>query len=234
MKIAILGDTHGRSIWKKIVLDKSYDKIIFIGDYFDSKNGHSANRQIANFKEILEFKRANKDKVILLIGNHDFHYMTGVDESYSGYQNKYAKDINKVLDEVLAEELMQMCYSYDNLLFSHAGVTKTWVKQNSIDESNLVSSINNLFKTDKSSFKFCMGSNFSRSGEDITQPPIWVRPASLLKDGIDNYKQIVGHTSVTNILVLESLPIILIDALGTSEEYLVYEDSKFTIMKTKE
>jgi predicted phosphodiesterase len=86
MKITIIGDTHGRSKWKNIVeKEKDADKIIFIGDYFDAKDGgYSANRQIENFKEIVEFKRNNPDKVILLIGNHDFHYLKGVNEEYSG------------------------------------------------------------------------------------------------------------------------------------------------------
>jgi predicted phosphodiesterase len=39
MKIASIGDIHGRNYWKifKSVKDQ-YDKIIFIGDYVDSFN----------------------------------------------------------------------------------------------------------------------------------------------------------------------------------------------------
>jgi predicted phosphodiesterase len=45
MKLIALGDTHGRSKWKEIVeKENDADKIIFIGDYFDAKDGgYSAN-----------------------------------------------------------------------------------------------------------------------------------------------------------------------------------------------
>ena len=38
-KVIVLGDTHGRDIWKKIVeANPDADLFIFIGDYFDSFN----------------------------------------------------------------------------------------------------------------------------------------------------------------------------------------------------
>lgn len=33
MKILILGDIHGRTIWKQIIENENPDKIIFLGDY---------------------------------------------------------------------------------------------------------------------------------------------------------------------------------------------------------
>jgi len=37
MKIAAIGDVHGREIWKEIAEDasKNADKIVFLGDYID-------------------------------------------------------------------------------------------------------------------------------------------------------------------------------------------------------
>ena len=63
MRIVAIGDTHGRSKWKEIVeREKDADKIVFIGDYFDAKDGgYSANRQIVNFNEIVEYKKDNPD-----------------------------------------------------------------------------------------------------------------------------------------------------------------------------
>ena len=97
MKLIALGDIHGRSIWKDIVnLEKDANKIVFIGDYFDSHNsGYSGNRQIENFKDIIAFKEANPDKVITLTGNHDYHYIRGIGETYSGYQGGYALEIGE-------------------------------------------------------------------------------------------------------------------------------------------
>ena len=225
MKIVALGDTHGRSKWKEIVVEqKDADMIVFIGDYFDAKDGgYSANRQIENFKEIVQFKRDNPSKVVLLIGNHDFHYLNGVDETYSSYQFGYAKEINSVLQPAVDEGLLQMCYQYSSYFFSHAGLTKTWSNNNGIDMNNLEDSVNELFRNDIVKFKFTMGDNYSYGGNDITQTPIWVRPQSLVKDMVDDIICIVGHTQVKGVTVMEEDNLILIDCLGTSDEYLVLD-----------
>ena len=224
MKIIAIGDTHGRSKWKEIVKNDA-DKIIFIGDYFDAKDGgYSANRQIENFKEIVEFKRSNPNKVIMLIGNHDFHYLTGVNEEYSSFQWSYRKDINDALQPIVDEGLIQMCYQEGRYFFSHAGVTNTWCRNSDIDLSNLQESVNNLFKTDITKFKFTMGANLSFGGNDITQPPIWVRPQSLSIDMVDGIICVVGHTQVKELSILDSANLILIDCLGHTNEFLLIEN----------
>jgi len=85
MKTIVLGDTHGRSIWKEIVSQEKADRVIFIGDYFDSFDIEPVVQQ-HNFKEIIEFKEKGECEVILLIGNHDFHYLP-MGETYSGYKH---------------------------------------------------------------------------------------------------------------------------------------------------
>ena len=85
MKTIILGDTHGNDIWKKIVEEESPDKVIFVGDYFDSFDISFA-KQMYNFNEILDYKKSGNAEVTLLIGNHDYHYLPFVYENYSGYQ----------------------------------------------------------------------------------------------------------------------------------------------------
>jgi predicted phosphodiesterase len=228
MKIVAVGDTHGRSKWKEIVeMEKDFDKFIFIGDYFDAKDGgYSANRQIENFKDIVEFKRSNPDKVVLLIGNHDFHYLNGVNEEYSSFQWSYRKDINEALQPIVDEGLIQMCYKHNKYFFSHAGITKTWCKNNGIYSNNLESDINNLFRDDLTKFRFTMGENGSYGGNDVTQPPIWVRPQSLVKDMVDDIICIVGHTQVKEVTFMKEENLILIDCLGTNDDYLVIENDE--------
>lgn len=226
MKIVALGDTHGRVNWKEIVKKEvDADKFIFIGDYFDTHDDVTPEQQINNFIDIVEYKRANMDKVILLIGNHDFHYMGFVNETYSGYQYRSAPVINEILKKALDDNLLQMCYKHDIYVFTHAGVTKTWASNNNIDINDLENSINETFKTKPRAFGFTIGDNFSQTGNDITQPPIWVRPQALLSDTIEDIIYIVGHTTVINLGLREDLPkLILIDCLGTTGEYLVLEN----------
>ncbi len=231
MKTITIGDTHGRSIWKEIVKkEHDADKWIFIGDYFDSLHGgYSANRQIENFKDILEFQRYYPEKVILLTGNHDQHYTKGWKEYYAGFQSTYAIDIGEIIHLALREDLLQMCYKQDNILFSHAGITKTWCESNEIDIENVEQSINDLFKYKPNSFKFTSGAHHSDKGDDVTQSPIWVRPRSLFEDKIDGYIHVVGHTVQDNLITTND--IVLIDTLGTSGEYLEINNGILTAKK---
>ena len=225
MKIVALGDTHGRYNWKDIVAKESdADKIVFIGDYFDTHDDVTPEQQIENFLSILEYKKANMDKVVLLIGNHDYHYTGYAYSTYSGYQYGAAPRIREILLEALKDDLMQMCYKHDIYVFTHAGITKTWATRCNIDINDLENSINETFKTKPMYFDFTMGDNYSQTGNDITQTPIWVRPQALLSDKLDDIVYIVGHTTVVKLGLMEELPnLILIDCLGTTGEYLVLD-----------
>ena len=228
MRIIALGDTHGHSTWKKILSKEKSDKIIFIGDYFDSIN-ISGEKQIQNFKDIIYYKRCNKNSVVLLMGNHDFHYLD-MNERYSGFQDNKQFYIREELNNAIKENLMEMCYIHNDLLFTHAGVTKTWLKScGYTGEEPLDIFINDVFKYQPRKFKFTVGKNQSPYGDDITQSPIWVRPASLLKDKVDNYTCVVGHTQQDKLKMTKE--IVLIDTIGTSGEYLVYDNGVLTVKK---
>ncbi len=222
MRIIALGDTHGRKHWKQITIDETFDKVVFIGDYFDTHENISAQQQKDNFKDIIAYKKANMDKVVLLFGNHDFHYLRGIDETYSGFQMWQKTDIQEMLHAAIDEKLMQMCFAHGHLLFSHAGVTKTWCQNNGIELDMPEKGINELFEHKPSAFKFTPGANRSNTGDDVEQSPIWVRPQSLLKDAIDGLTQVVGHPTQRQLWFMANL--VLIDTLGTSAQYLIYDD----------
>ncbi len=224
MKIIAVGDIHGRTNWEQIVKQHpEFDKFVFIGDYFDPYDDIPATKQIENFNNIIAFKAANKDKVIMLIGNHDYHYMKDVDENYSRFNYHNAAAISNEFTR--HNELLQLCCIIDKYLFVHAGVTKYWCYANNINiDCNLEYQLNNLFTTNKRAFRFTPGEYFSMTGDEICQSPIWVRPQSLMADAIDNYTQIVGHTQVKEINVNNPFcNAIFIDALNYNQ-YLVIED----------
>lgn len=232
MKITAIGDIHGKDVWKKIVAkNSSSDKIIFMGDYFDSKDNISTEEQIENFNTIIRLKIRNPNQIVLLFGNHDFQYLPGINEKYSGYQYSGAAAINLVISESLRH--LQMCYIYENYLFSHAGVTKTWAASNLQHEGCLEIQINDLFKYKPQSFGFTMGERYDNYGNDITQTPIWVRPESLAIDKLENYIMVVGHTQCSNIEIGEGLfkDIIKIDTLDRSKEYLTIVNNEPIINK---
>jgi len=111
MKTIVLGDTHGRSNWKLAIHQDKPNRVIFMGDYFDSFEIPGVE-QIDNFKQILQYKENNPQvEVVLLIGNHDYHYFPEVGYTgTSGYQSKIAPSITQVVDE--NRHHLQIDYGY--------------------------------------------------------------------------------------------------------------------------
>lgn len=137
----IFPDIHGRNFWKAVV-DKYKDNpnavFIFLGDYLDPYPHEyiSEETAIGNFNEILEFANANKDRVILLLGNHDISYCgpTWICECRHSY--KYDEIIAKLFQE--NKNLFKLCYIVDipnspkKILFSHSCLTKSslsWISE---------------------------------------------------------------------------------------------------------
>lgn len=244
MKALFLGDTHGNPLWKTIVEKEQPDRVVFIGDYFDSPT-HLGVEQLHNFNEIIEYKKSGKSEVILLIGNHDYHYMPGfIGMGYSGYQPAMAYQFREALSTNM--EHLQMAYTMDDLLCSHAGVGYKWLTDTFGDENDessygwssdnipgMVDMINEQFKYKPLSFEFY---GFDPYGDDIYQTPIWIRPKSLFRVNHDTLRkkviQIVGHTGVKTIDIKGKSTgnrYYLIDCINTGQEYLIYEDGEFTV-----
>lgn len=222
MKIIAIGDTHGRDFWKWIARTQTFDKLVVLGDYFDSFE-IGATEQMDNFRELMAYKKANPDKVILLIGNHDFHYLPVAMEAmevYTGFQQKHAFQISRLLEE--HKNLLQMCYKWENYLFTHAGVTHTWLNDAGYHEETIDVFINELFQYQPRWFFFNGNDPY---GDDVTQPPVWVRPASLMKNAYryETIRQVVGHTTMRKLKVVKDR-FFFIDTSGTSQEYLVLKD----------
>lgn len=230
MRIIALGDTHGRTDWKQVTANEKFDKVVFIGDYFDTHEDITPEQQKSNFEDLIEYKKANIDKVVLLVGNHDYHYLRTVNETYSGFQEWHKTDIAEMLHKALDADLMQMCFMMENYIFSHAGITKTWLKNTGYTgEEPLELFINNLFKYQPLAFRFTSGRNHSPYGDDVEQSPIWVRPNSLLRDRIEGFIQIVGHTTQNKLVITND--VILIDTLRTSGDYLIWDNFQLSVGK---
>jgi len=229
MKLIAIGDIHGRTDWKQIISNIEFDKVIFVGDYFDTHEDISPEQQKSNFEDLVEYKKANMDKVVLLFGNHDYHYLRIINETYSGFQPLHKIDISEMLDKALNDNLMQMCLIHDNYIFTHAGITKTWLKNTGYTgKESLDLFINDLFKYKPLAFRFTSGINNSPYGDDIEQSPIWVRPRSLYADCLDDFIQVVGHTIQKQLISINN-KIVLIDTIGTSGQFLCITDGKISV-----
>jgi predicted phosphodiesterase len=247
MTILPIPDIHGRDVWKLMVEIEKPDKVIFLGDYFDSAiydkqlkkiipylPGHV---QVNNFKEIIEWKiQAENEgiKVVMLIGNHDFHYFNGLKQytQTSGFQVDFAAFITQILED--NKQHLQMCHVHDNYLFTHAGVSSVWLQEVGYEDEPLEEYINDLWRYKPLAFMF-NGTN--AYGDDVEQSPIWIRPRSLMKANKitlrNKYIQIVGHTGVEKIDINGRATggrYYFIDTLGNkTKEYIVIEDKKITV-----
>ena len=137
MKILINPDIHGRVFWKYSIEHKDeFDKIIFLGDYLDAYSPDLLINEKDNFKEIIQFKKDNLDKVILLLGNHDCSYINDKIYTASRYNPAKHDSYQKLfLDNM---DLFQLIYIYDKYLFSHAGVYQKWMDLNKLTLKDLL------------------------------------------------------------------------------------------------
>ena len=236
-KLVAIGDIHGRNIWEQIVEQEQPDTVVFVGDYFDSFDIPGLD-QIYNFQNIIHWKLDNPQcKVVMLIGNYDFHYMNVCNEYYSGFQRDLYLEISRALET--NRHHLRMAYRCDDLVFSHAGITPEFLLNNGWDEQDIVEFINDLWYFQPYKFKFA-DNGYGHSdpyGDDTFQTPIWIRPKSLMKACKEVKKtmiQVVGHTAVNQIDAKGKATggrYYFIDCLDNTPEYLVYEDKKIKIGK---
>lgn len=187
MKIVVLGDIHGRTIWKDIIAKEQPDQVIFLGDYVSTHYYIDAQTQIDNFKDILAFK-ASHPNTIMLRGNHDLQHLDYPWASCSGYDRKVAEMFVPLKEEYLKNT--QWLYKIDHTVFSHAGITKDWLHKHELafDQVNMLGP-SYIFGFDRSD-------RWDIYGTSPTQPPTWVRPGTLIEHMIPDHDQVVGHTTV--------------------------------------
>ena len=211
MKLVAIGDIHGRDIWKQIIAqEQDADMFVFVGDYFDSFTVKGLD-QINNFLDIIEFKKTSKVPVVLLLGNHDYHYYPGIEDSgTSGYQTLMAPSIKAAVND--NKEHLQVVFKFNEFVFSHAGLSSEWLDDTFVkwDIDSVDNAVNDLLtyqpnKIAYLSFKYYnygepneQASLASGYGDENFQGPIWIRPKSLMKANYDTLRnqiiQVVGHT----------------------------------------
>jgi predicted phosphodiesterase len=207
-KILIIPDVHGRTFWLDAIMKckDDVDKIIFLGDYLDPypNEGIMFFEALEMFDEIIDIKKEMEDKIVLLIGNHDaHHFLDGMNES-TRFSTQHAKKVEEIfknninLFKLVHEETI----NGKKVLFSHAGVTKSWYEDNKdvIGELN-VDNLNNLINSREGVITLTQLSHFrtwltySKTGSVL-----WSDVRERLVDGnedVDEFDfQIFGHTQL--------------------------------------
>lgn len=132
-KILVIPDIHSRKFWKETVsnnIDK-VDKVIFLGDYVDPySNEYQENPESMYdnptecLQDIINLKKELKDKCILLLGNHIDHYLWTEFPESSRFNRLKEKEYINILNENL--DLFNLVWVENDVIFSHAGITKEW------------------------------------------------------------------------------------------------------------
>lgn len=200
MKILAIWDIHWLDTRRKAVDDNDCDVVVFIGDYFDTFHEISYSDQIANFEAIMDYKLNSWKVVHVLIGNHDFHYINKSWEKYSWYQRWPAYIIKEAIMRYYNK--LEICCQYGDVIFSHAGFTNMWVKNNMWVFN--VEQANKLFLKHEEVFWFSQQDS-SMKWDSIYQWPLRVRPGSLVSNRLPGFRQVVWHTHMPHITNIDWL-----------------------------
>lgn len=122
----IIPDVHGRPFWIQAARDLGgKEHFVFLGDYLDPYGYEGITPEMAFdiFQEVLDFKEAWPDKVTLLLGNHDLHYLDDRLEGgrYDSVRGMFIREL--ILDHA---DWFRMAFETEaggkKFLLTHAGV----------------------------------------------------------------------------------------------------------------
>lgn len=194
-KILIVPDVHGRKFWHKAKeLIDEVDQVVFLGDYLDpySREGITFEDALKEFEQILEFKEKHSDKVVLLVGNHDMHYIH-LEFMNCSRLNVYRRvEIHDLFMNNI--DKFQLVHEIDSYLFSHAGVYLEWTKKYAITLQELF----DFKKFLKGRWNTLEDVSYERGGWCKVGSCIWAD----IRESVQNElpvmfkKQIVGHTQL--------------------------------------
>ena len=198
----IIPDVHGRGFWKDAVDDFPNLPVIFLGDYMDPypQEGIDNTMALENFQRIMDYKRQNAERVILLIGNHDLHYMSSLFTKLA-MGTRFSQLMFSVLKKMFNDDerffhlACTVEYEGKKVLFTHAGVSKIWYEVNQeVLKGDIPGCFNDLMNTDEgiealANIGSCRG-GFHEAGSILWADVSEVRNAVALPQ----YYQIFGHT----------------------------------------
>lgn len=195
--VLILPDIHGRTFYRKPVndlLDK-VEKIIFLGDYLDPYYPYeniTSEDSIENFKVILDLKKKYPEKIILLLGNHDCHYLSADIIGHDVFpcsRFDFDPDRLKIIYSLFKNNfnIFKFLYKMDNVLFSHAGVVSLWIRYCGC------SSINEIIEDESKLINYLWCVSKIRGGSFDFGSCVWNDVREFSND-IPNLYQVFGHT----------------------------------------
>lgn len=200
--LLIVPDVHGRTFWREAVETYAELPVIFLGDYVDPYYSENIDNQKAynNFKEIIAYKKQHEEKTILLLGNHDMHYMS---EEYCNraQSSRYSYMMSEYYAELFNDHRSLFQLAYETAfqgracLFTHAGVTAPWMRDHeALVHEPFVDSLNALLD-DNEGIQALATVGRSRGGWAQAGSILWADLSEMDREvALPQYYQIFGHT----------------------------------------
>lgn len=221
-KTIAIGDVHGRTNWKDIVAQHPKDRIVFLGDYCDPYEDVSNFHVLDNLLDIIKLKKEREDDVVLLLGNHDMHYLDPSFPQGTRYNDGIAPMITSLLEE--SRDSFQFAYQEDMTLFTHAGLSQNWwlfdFKGTEGDEGRSIADQLNHPTPEQLKAMYQVG--LSRGGSSLRGGIFWADARETSRDPLQDVHQVVGHTQMDSILIVspsESTSITFCDCLRYGDYY---------------
>lgn len=199
----VIPDVHGRTFWKNAVKDNENEDIIFLGDYLDTYywEGITNQEAIDNFIEIIKFKEEHMNNVTLLVGNHDWHYISRfsinagrrITNAYPQIHELFMKHLRlfKIATAKIINDKM--------FTFSHSAILPKWLEEHFEDTSieKIIEIMNDdLFKNMKNASTYLNDISPYRGGTHPSGSIIWsdVDELNIKGNVITDIYQIFGHS----------------------------------------
>lgn len=222
MKTIAIGDIHGRRNWKKIVEEHPDDRLVFLGDYCDPYDQMRNYDVLFNLLEIIELKKKRQDDVILLLGNHDMHYIYDDFPVGTRFNHGIAELLKALFED--ERELFQFAYQEGNTLYTHAGVSNLWwhkyFKGKTGEGAPSIAEQLNNPSDEQQKAMFQIG--YSRGGNCERGGIFWADLDETVNDPLPGVHQVVGHTQMETMQTVspsENTSITYCDCLYQNEYY---------------
>ena len=201
MRYILIPDVHGRDFWRSAIEDRwNDDMVIFLGDYVDPypRENISNKSALQGLKDIIEFKKSDPDRIVLLLGNHDLGYLVGRDFCSSRHWDSGHPSLHEIFDKNI--NLFDISYMAGDILISHAGVYPYWIKQCHLNLDMFYDFNNRIHSEDpgvvNKAFSDLYYIDMWRGGWCIAGSPVWADIRCAIKGDTFDLKQIVGHTQL--------------------------------------
>lgn len=213
MNLISISDLHGRNVWQQLD-PAAYDRIVFLGDYVDSYV-ESDETIYNNLKALIAFKRKYPRKVVLLLGNHDAHYLHFPHYRCSGFRDAAQPALSTLFTRYAG--LFQIAHQEGRYLFTHAGVTSAWLARlltqtnRELDGADLTPKfdlaglLNAVHQQPLRVRNVLFEVGPLRGGRDLYSGPVWADRSETRTNYLPHFHQIVGHTPTPDFLTVGNL-----------------------------